>query len=313
MMTRYILNKMFFFILSLFMLASITFMLMKSIPGDPFMSEKNIPPEIKARIMAHYGLDKPVLEQYGIYLSKLVQGNLGISMKMQDREVVEFIRDSFPFSMKLGIVAVIVSVLVGVTLGMTAAFNHRKMLDTSAMVLAVVGVSVPSFVMASILQWLLGVKFPIFNVVGLQEAKDYVLPTIALAALPIAFIARLTRSNMLEVLHSDYIKTARAKGLSTWTVMQRHVLRNGILPVVTYLGPLTANVITGSFIIEQIFGIAGLGKIYVMSIGNRDYSLIMGITIFYGLILMSARFITDLAYGFIDPRIKLGKRKEKAA
>ncbi|MCG7406204.1 ABC transporter permease [Paenibacillus sp. ACRRX] len=312
-MTRYILNKMFFFILSLFMLASITFMLMKSIPGDPFMSEKNIPPEIKARIMAHYGLDKPVLEQYGIYLSKLVQGNLGISMKMQDREVVEFIRDSFPFSMKLGIVAVIVSVLVGVTLGMTAAFNHRKMLDTSAMVLAVVGVSVPSFVMASILQWLLGVKFPIFNVVGLQEAKDYVLPTIALAALPIAFIARLTRSNMLEVLHSDYIKTARAKGLSTWTVMQRHVLRNGILPVVTYLGPLTANVITGSFIIEQIFGIAGLGKIYVMSIGNRDYSLIMGITIFYGLILMSARFITDLAYGFIDPRIKLGKRKEKAA
>ncbi len=313
MMTRYILNKVFFFILSLFMLASITFMLMKSIPGDPFMSEKNIPPEIKARIMAHYGLDKPIHEQYGIYLSNLVQGNLGISMKMQDREVVEFIRDSFPFSMKLGIVAVIVSVLIGVTLGMTAAFNHRKMLDTSAMVLAVVGVSVPSFVMASILQWLLGVKFPIFNVVGLQEAKDYVLPTIALAALPIAFIARLTRSNMLEVLHSDYIKTARSKGLSTWTVMQRHVLRNGILPVVTYLGPLTANVITGSFIIEQIFGIAGLGKIYVMSIGNRDYSLIMGITIFYGLILMSARFITDLAYGFIDPRIKLGKRKEKAA
>ncbi|WP_028544057.1 ABC transporter permease [Paenibacillus taiwanensis] len=312
-MTRYILNKVFFFILSLFMLASITFMLMKSIPGDPFMSEKNIPPEIKARIMAHYGLDKPIHEQYGIYLSNLVQGNLGISMKMQDREVVEFIRDSFPFSMKLGIVAVIVSVLIGVTLGMTAAFNHRKMLDTSAMVLAVVGVSVPSFVMASILQWLLGVKFPIFNVVGLQEAKDYVLPTIALAALPIAFIARLTRSNMLEVLHSDYIKTARSKGLSTWTVMQRHVLRNGILPVVTYLGPLTANVITGSFIIEQIFGIAGLGKIYVMSIGNRDYSLIMGITIFYGLILMSARFITDLAYGFIDPRIKLGKRKEKAA
>ncbi|MGZ9586080.1 ABC transporter permease [Paenibacillus marinisediminis] len=312
-MLRYILNKCFFFLVSMFVLASITFVLMKAIPGDPFTKEKAVAPEIRERLYAQYGLDKPYLEQYRVYLANLLSGDLGISMKMHDREVIQFIRDSFPFSLRLGIVAVITAVLVGVTLGMTAAFHHRRLLDTSAMVLAVIGVSVPSFVLASLMQWLLSVKIPIFNVVGLNEAKDFVLPTIALSALPIAFIARLTRSNMLEVLHSDYIKTARSKGLSTWTIMRRHVLRNGILPVVTYLGPLTANVITGSFIIEQIFGIAGLGKIYVMSIGNRDYSLIMGITIFYGLILMTARLITDIAYGFIDPRIKLGKRKERAA
>lgn len=309
-MARYIGNKLLFFVISLFVLASITFVLMKSIPGDPFSSEKAVPKQVKEHLMQQYGLDKPLYEQYGIYMTNLVQGDLGISMKMADREVVDFIKDSFPYSLRLGIVAVIVAVIIGVSLGMLAAFNHRKLLDTSAMVLAVIGVSVPSFVLAALLQWLFAVKMPIFNVIGLKEAKDFVLPTMALSAMPIAFIARLTRSSMLEVLHADYIKTARSKGLNTWAIMRRHVIRNGILPVVTYLGPLTAGVITGSFIIEQIFGIPGLGKVYVTSIGNRDYSLIMGITIFYGLILMSARFITDIAYGFVDPRIKLGKQKE---
>ncbi|MGZ9586087.1 ABC transporter permease [Paenibacillus marinisediminis] len=309
-MARYIINKIIFFIASLFVLASITFILMNAIPGDPFSSEKAVPPQVQAKLMEQYGLDKPYYEQYAIYMTNLVQGDLGISMKMADREVTDFIKDSFPYSLKLGIVAVIVSVIIGVSLGLLAAFNHRKMIDTSAMIIAVIGVSVPSFVLAALIQWLLGVQFPIFNVVGLNEAKDYVLPTMALSAMPIAFIARLTRSSMLEVLHADYIKTARSKGLNNWTIMRRHVIRNGILPVITYLGPLTAGVITGSFVIEQIFGIPGLGKVYVTSIGNRDYSLIMGITIFYGLILMTARFITDIAYGLIDPRIKLGKQKE---
>nr|WP_240463836.1 ABC transporter permease [Paenibacillus apiarius] len=305
--------KLFYLVVSLWILASVTFLLMKAIPGDPFMSERAVPPEIKARLMAQYGLDKPLHEQYFIYLNKLVHGDLGISMKMQDREVVQMIRDSFPYSLRLGIVAIIVSVVVGVSLGMLAALRHRKLLDTFSMVLAVIGVSVPSFVLASFFQYLFGVKLKWFAVVGLNAPLDYVLPTIALSALPIAFIARLTRSNMLEVLHSDYIKTARSKGLTAGVIVRRHVLRNGILPVVTYIGPLTANVVTGSFIIEQIFGIGGLGKVFVISISNRDYSLIMGITIFYGLILMSARFLTDLAYGFIDPRIKLGNGKEKAA
>jgi len=181
------------------------------------------------------------------------------------------------------------------------------------MVLAVVGVSVPSFVLASFMQYVLGVKLKLLPVFGLAGPLTYVMPTIALSALPIAFIARLTRSSMLEVLHSDYIKTAKSKGLSAGVIVRRHILRNGILPVVTYLGPLTAGIVTGSFIVEHIFGIGGLGKIFVMSITNRDYSLIMGITMFYGVILMVARFLTDLAYGVIDPRIKLAKGKEKAA
>ncbi|MCR8843961.1 ABC transporter permease [Paenibacillus sp. SC116] len=312
-MFRYMLNKFVFFFLAMLVLSSITFILMKAIPGDPFISEKAVPPDVKARLLAQYGLDKPLYVQYITYLGNLLSGDLGISMKLANRAVIDFIRDSFPLSLKLGISAIFTSVIIGVTLGMTAAFRHRKLMDSTSMVIAVLGVSVPSFVMAAILQWLFAVRIPMFNVVGLAQAKDYVLPTLALSAMPIAYIARLTRSNMLEVLHSDYIKTARAKGLNSWTIMRRHVLRNGILPVVTFLGPLTANVITGSFIIEQIFGIGGLGKIYVQSIGNRDYSLIMGITIFYGLILMTARLLTDIAYGFIDPRIKLGKRKEGAA
>jgi len=312
-MIRYTLTKLFYLILSLWVLASVTFLLMKAIPGDPFMSEKAVPPEIRARLMAQYGLDKPLYEQYFVYLGNLAKGDLGISMKMQDREVGQTIRDAFPFSLKLGIVSIIVSVVIGVSLGMIAALRHRKLLDSVSMVIAVLGVSVPSFVLASFFQYIFGVKLRWLHVVGLSGPLDYIMPTLALSALPIAFIARLTRSNMLEVLTADYIKTAKAKGLSRGAIIRRHVLRNGILPVVTYLGPLTANVVTGSFIIEQIFGIGGLGKIYVISISNRDYSLIMGITLFYGLILMCARFITDIAYGLIDPRITLVSRKEKTA
>ncbi|UHA72785.1 ABC transporter permease [Paenibacillus sp. 481] len=311
-MIRYIVSKLAFLLVSLWILATLTFVLMNAIPGDPLMSEKAVPPQVRERLMAHYGFDKPLYEQYFTYLGNLVQGNFGISMKMVDREVVDFIRDSFPNSLKLGLVAIVVSVVIGITLGMVAALRHRKLIDNIAMIIAVLGVSVPSFVFASVFQYVFGVKLKLLPVAGLAEPLNYIMPTLALAALPIAFIARLTRSNMLEVLHSDYIKTAKAKGLSPWVIVQRHVLRNGILPVVTYLGPLTANVITGSFVIEQIFSIGGLGRIYVTSINNRDYSLIMGITIFYGLILMSARFITDIAYGLIDPRIKITGGKEKA-
>lgn len=312
-MIRYVLIKLMYLIISLWVLATLTFLLMKAVPGDPFLSEKAVPPEIRARLMEQYGLDKPLYEQYFVYLNKLVHGDLGISMKMQDREVIQAIRDSFPYSLKIGLVALIVAVTIGIGLGIAAAMRHRKLIDTSSMVLAVIGVSVPNFVLASFMQYVLGVKLKLLPVFGLAGPLTYVMPTIALSALPIAFIARLTRSSMLEVLHSDYIKTAKSKGLSAGVIVRRHILRNGILPVVTYLGPLTAGIVTGSFIVEHIFGIGGLGKIFVMSITNRDYSLIMGITMFYGVILMVARFLTDLAYGVIDPRIKLVKGKEKAA
>lgn len=275
------------------------------------MGEKKPSPEILARLMEQYDLDKPVFQQYTKYLSNIIQGDLGLSMKHQGQYVTDIIVETFGPSLRLGLIAIIVSVVIGVLLGMLAALYHRKLIDNVAMVLSVLGIAVPSFVLASLLQYVLAEKAGLFNVMGFNGPLDYVLPVMALSAQPIAFIARLTRSNMLEVLHSDYIKTAKAKGLSWFAIMFRHVIRNGIMPVITYVGPMTANIITGSVVIEQIFGIGGIGKQFVESITNRDYTVIMGITIFYGILLMLARFITDIAYMFVDPRIKLTtSRKE---
>lgn len=311
-MVRYLLRKLVFVVISLFVLASVTFFLMKAIPGDPFTSEKAVPPEIKANLMAYYGLDKPVYMQYAEYIKNVASLDLGMSMKWQGRSVNQIIEGAFGYSLRLGLLAVVTSVTIGVLLGTVAALRHRKLLDNVAMIVAVLGVAVPSFVMATLLQYLFGVKIPLFNVAGLNEPLDYVLPTLALSFMPIAFIARLTRSSMLEVLQSDFIKTAKAKGLSGSVITVRHALRNAILPVVTYLGPLATSVITGSVVIEKIFGIPGLGKYFVESVENRDYTLIMGLTLFYGTLLMSARFFTDVAYGLVDPRIKLTGGKEKA-
>ncbi|QSF47909.1 MULTISPECIES: ABC transporter permease [Paenibacillus] len=309
-MVRYVANKLFYMLVSLFVLISATFFLMKAIPGDPFTSEKKVPPEIKARLYEQYGLDKPLYHQYFKYLGDIAQGDLGVSMKRLNQDVTHLIGQTFSASLKLGVVAIIVSVIVGVFLGMIAALYHRKFIDSAAMVLAVLGIAVPSFVVASVLQYVLAYKFHWVPVSGFKGPIYYILPVAALSAQPIAFIARLTRSSMLEVLHADYIKTAKAKGLSWAAILSRHVLRNGILPVVTYLGPMTANVVTGSVVIEQIFGIGGIGKQFVEAIGVRDYTVIMGITIFYGVLLMLARFITDIAYVFVDPRIKLTGGKE---
>lgn len=284
---------------------------MKAIPGDPFMGEKKPSPEILARLMEQYDLDKPVFQQYTKYLGNIIQGDFGLSMKKQGQSVTDIIVDTFGPSLRLGLIAIVVSVIVGVLLGMLAALYHRKLIDNIAMIISVLGIAVPSFVLASLLQFVLAEKAGIFNVMGFEGPLDYVLPVMALSAQPIAFIARLTRSSMLEVLHSDYIKTAKAKGLNWFAIMFRHVIRNGILPVVTYVGPMTANIITGSVVIEQIFGIGGIGKQFVESITNRDYTVIMGITIFYGILLMLARFVTDIVYVFVDPRIKLTGGKER--
>ncbi|MFB5266197.1 ABC transporter permease [Paenibacillus enshidis] len=309
-MARYLINKFVFMLLSLFILISATFFLMKAIPGNPFMSEKATSPEIQARLMEQYGLDKPVFTQYLIYLGDIATGDFGISMKKLNQDVTEIISQTFMVSLKLGIVAIIVSIILGILLGMLAAMYHRKLIDNVAMVLAVLGIAVPSFVLASLIQYFFGLKLGWFHVMGFNGPLDYVLPVAALSAQPIAFIARLTRSSMLEVLHADYIKTAKAKGLNSFTIMFKHVIRNAILPVVTYVGPMTANIVTGSIVIERIFGIGGIGKVLVESITTRDYTMIMGVTIFYGILLMLARFITDVAYVFIDPRIKLTGGKE---
>jgi ABC-type dipeptide/oligopeptide/nickel transport systems, permease components len=303
---RYILKKFVIMLVSLFFLVTTTFVLMNAIPGSPLQSEKATSEAVQKNLEAYYGLDKPMIEQYGIYLQNLVQGDLGISMKKKFQAVDKIIKESFPYSLKLGIASVITSIVVGCLLGILAAMHHRKFLDNFAMVIAVIGLSIPSLVMAPLLQYSLAVKIRAFEVAGLNGPLDYVLPTIALSAASIAFIARLIRSTMIEVLNSDFIKTAKAKGLAGHLIVWRHALRNSMLPVVTFLGYLTAGVITGSVVIEKIFAIPGLGKFFVQSVSDRDYPLIMGITIFYAVLLMVCRFLADIAYVLVDPRMRAG-------
>jgi len=306
---RYMFKKLVFMLLSLFFLVTATFVLMNAVPGSPLQSEKATSEAIQKNLEAYYGLDKPLIVQYGVYLKNLVQGDLGISMKKKFQAVDKIIKDSFSYSLKLGLVSVVTSVLAGCVLGILAAMYHRKFMDNLAMIIAVIGLSIPSMVLAPLLQYAFAVKIKAFHVAGLNGPMDYVLPTIALSAASIAFIARLIRSTMIEVLNADFIKTAKAKGLAGHLIVWRHALRNSMLPVVTYLGFLMANVITGSVVIEKIFAIPGLGKFFVQSVSDRDYPLIMGITIFYAVILMVSRLLADFAYVLVDPRIRLTSGK----
>ncbi|MCA0758572.1 ABC transporter permease [Paenibacillus sp. N4] len=308
-MIRYILSKFMFMLLSLFLLITATFVLMNAVPGSPLQSEKATSEQVQKNLEAYYGLDKPLIVQYGTYLKNLVKGDLGISMKKKFQSVDKMIASSFKYSLKLGVSAIVTSVVAGSVLGIVAAMYHRKFLDNLAMIIAVIGLAIPSLVLAPLLQYLFAVKLRIFEVAGLNGPMDYVLPTIALASGPIAFIARLLRSTMIEVLNADFIKTAKSKGLSGYVIVMRHALRNSMLPVVTYLGYLTAGIITGSVVIEEIFGIPGIGKYFVQSVTDRDYPLIMGITIFYAIILMVTRFLADIAYVFVDPRMRVSGGK----
>lgn len=310
-MLRFIVGKFFFMLLSLFLLVTATFMLMNAVPGSPLQSEKAPSEVVQKNLEKYYGLDKPLYVQYGKYLQNLLKGDMGISMKKKFQSVDKMIKDSFGPSLRLGISAIITSVLVGCLLGILAAMYHRKLLDNIAMILAVIGLAIPSIVLAPVMQYFLATKLRWFEVAGLNGPLDYVLPTIALASGPIAFIARLLRSTMIEVLNADFIKTAKSKGLSGYVIIVKHALRNSMLPVVTYLGYLTAGIITGSVVVEKIFAIPGIGKHFVTSVIDRDYPLIMGITIFYAVILMVCRFLADVAYVLVDPRMRAGGKVAK--
>ncbi|RIX50997.1 ABC transporter permease [Paenibacillus nanensis] len=303
-MLRFIVSKFLYMLLSLFLLITATFMLMNAVPGSPLQSEKATSEAVQKNLEAYYGLDKPLIVQYGKYMNNLLHGDMGISMKKKFQSVDKMIADSFGPSLRLGISAVITAVVVGCILGIIAAMYHRKLLDNLAMIIAVIGLAIPSIVLGPLLQYTLAFKLRWFEVSGLEGPLDYVLPTIALASGPIAFIARLLRSTMIEVLNADFIKTAKSKGLSGYVIIVRHALRNSMLPVITYLGPLTAGIITGSVVIEKIFAIPGIGKYFVQSVIDRDYPLIMGITIFYAVILMVSRFLADVAYVLVDPRMR---------
>ena len=297
-------KKLLFMLLSLWVVVTATFLLMKSVPGDPFLEDRGLPPEIHQALRDHYGLDDPILSQYGRYLQSIMAGNLGPSLKYKNRTVNEVIREKFPISALLGLESLFLSIGFGVPLGVIAALYKNKWQDSVAMIIVVLGVSIPNFILASLLQYFFALKLGWLPVARWGSFAHTVLPALALASLSIAFIARLTRSNMIEVLQQDYIKTAKAKGLSERQIIWRHGLRNALLPVVTYLGPLTANILIGSFVIEKIFGIPGLGYWFVSSVGNRDYPMIMGTTIFFSVLLMGLTLVIDLVYPLMDPRMR---------
>lgn len=311
-MLRYISRRLLSILLSLFLIITATFFLMRAAPGGPFSGEKKLPPEIEKNLNEYYGLDRPWYEQYADYLVSIAKWDFGPSFKYKGQTVNDLINEGFPVSFFLGMEALLLAVSLGVLLGVIAALNHNKWQDYGAMIFAVLGISVPSFIMASLLQYVLAIKLGLFPVARWESLQHTVLPALALAATPMAFIARLTRSSMLEVLSNDYIRTAKAKGLSKGQITVKHAIRNALLPVVTYLGPLSAAVLTGSFVIEKIFGIPGLGSQFVLSISNRDYTTIMGVTVFYSILLLFSVLLVDIAYGLIDPRIKLagGKKGE---
>jgi len=302
---NYILKKIFIFLASTFFIITLTFFLMKALPGDPFIQEREIPREILTALHKHYGLDKPLYIQYLKYLKGFVQFDLGPSFIYQGRTVNQIIKEGFPVSFIIGVEALLLSIFLGLTCGSIAALKRNKWQDSMVMIIAILGISLPNFLLATLLQYVFAIKFHLLPVARWGSFAHSILPAIALTAMPTAFIARLTRSNMIEVLEQDYIKTAYAKGLNHYQVILKHGLRNGILPIISYLGPISTYVLTGSFVIEKIFGIPGLGQWLIHSISNRDYTVIMGLTIFFSMMLMTVVLITDILMVFIDPRIKI--------
>ncbi len=292
-------------------IATVTFLLLRFIPGGPFDTEKALPAQVKANIEAKYGLNKPLLTQYGDYLIGAVQGNLGESYKYIGRSVSDIISETLPVSIQLGFYSLLLAFSIGIPLGVFAASKHNTWMDTSAMFAAISGVALPSFIIGPLLVMFFsfGIPFSMFyNSLppALWESPIYyVLPVITLGIRPAAIIARLTRSSVLEVIQSDFIRTARAKGVATQTVLYKHVLKNSLVPVLTISGPLVAGILSGTFVIEIIFAVPGIGKHLVQSVTNRDYPLIIGVTLIYAVMLVVANLIVDILYTVVDPRIKL--------
>lgn len=308
-MLKYIAKKLFYAIITVWIVISATFFMMQAIPGDPLMNEKRVVPEIKENLRKYYGLDKPLHEQYFIYLKNLATGKMGMSFQYKNRTVNEIITNGLPISASLGLRAMVVGIIVGLSLGVVAALNHNRGWDRFSMFVAIIGVSIPGFVIAALLQWVFGVKLRWLPVAQWKSFAHTIMPTFALSLGLIANLARFMRSSMLDVIGQDYIKTAKAKGLSPFEIVWRHQIRNAILPVITILGPWIAVIITGTFVIETVFAIPGLGKFYVQSINMQDYTLITGITAFFGSILVFMNMLVDIAYGIIDPRIRITKRR----
>lgn len=302
--SRYIVKRIFLAILSLFAIITLTFFLMNLMPGDPFMSEKATE-ENRALLIAKYGLDQPVYVQYGRYLSNLMKGDMGTSYVLQKgRAVNDIISESFRVSMRLGLRALAVAIVLGISLGCISGLCKDKLPDNIIRVLSSLGISMPGYVVASTLMIIFAVNLGILPV-SYNKPGGVIMPVITLALYPTSYLIRLTRASILEVMNQDYLRTERAKGMSEAVVVFIHALKNSLIPVITYLGPLTAHILTGGFVAESVFNVPGLGRYFVSSISSRDYTMIMGVTIFYSSLIVIMNLVCDILYKVVDPRITL--------
>ena len=304
-MLKYIAKRIGLAIVTIWVVATITFFLMNMVPGGPFLSEKAISPQATAALEAKYGLDKPLSQQYLTYIWDALHGDFGDSLKQRGRTVMGIIKMKFPVSARVGGLSVLVALCLGIPLGSIAALKRGKFADSLISVVATCGIAVPSFVICTVLLYFLGVKLMILPTLGLSSWKHYVMPVIALSFYPTAYIMRLMRSSMLDVMGQDYMRTAKAKGVSGFFILFKHALRNAILPVVTYVGPMLAYTVTGGFVVEKIFTIPGLGGEFITAISGRDYTLIMGTTIFLATLIIIMNVVVDIIYKLVDPGINL--------
>ena len=310
-MAGYLIKRVLMALLALLIITCVTFVVMNLVPGGPFLSEKAPSPEVLAALEAKYGLDNPLGEQLVNYLKDLLHGDLGVSFRMQkNRPVTTIIGEMFPISAKVGVFAVLNAVMLGIPLGCLAAYNRGKPIDSILRVIMTLGISIPSFVVATLLLVLFSVNLKILPGTGLASWKNYLMPCFALSFYPMCYIGRMTRSSMLDAINADYIRTARAKGLPSRRIIFKHALRNSLIPVVTYIGPMTAYILSGGFVVETVFSIPGLGRYFIQSILNRDYPIIMGTTIFLAAFVIILNLLVDVLYKVIDPRITLGSGGE---
>ena len=291
-------------VIVLWAVASLTFILLRLAPGGPFDSERKLPPEIIANLEAKYHLNEPVLEQYSRYLAGMARGDLGPSYKYLDRGVTEIIADTLPTSALLGALAVIFAVLVSFPLGLFAAYYRESVIDRFCLFLATLGISLPNFILGALLIWAVALQLGWLQAGRWDDWSSVILPMVTLGAAPAAYLSALLRSTLIETLGEDFVRTARAKGAREHSVIARHALRNSLIPILTVMGPLTATLLTGSFVVEYVFAIPGMGRFFITAVTDRDYPLIMGVSLVYTAILVSANFAVDLLYGWVDPRIR---------
>lgn len=304
-MAKYVCKRLGYAILTIFLISVITFTLMNLIPGGPFLSEKAVTPATQAALEAKYGLDVPKPQQYLNYMNGLLHGDFGESLKQKGRTANDIIFSTFPVSARLGGISILVALVAGVGLGSVAAMCRGKWGDQLIMVVSTLGIAVPSFVVATTLMKIFGVELKWLPTMGLSTPLHYILPVFTLAFYPMAYITRLMRSSMLDALNQDYIRTARAKGVNKFKMLFKHALRNAIIPIITYAGPLMAFTLSGSFVVEKIFNIPGLGREFINCITGRDYPMVMSTTIFLATFLVLMNVIVDILYKIVDPRIKL--------